>query len=134
MKDPYFRMTRDIAPRLGFHKPSLILSKFFPALQGNSTKMSASSDTSAIFLTDSPKQIKDKVCFSPLLAFLIDLIGGMTDWLIGWCQINKHAFSGGQVTAEEQREKGANLEVDVPYQYLTFLLDDDEELADIGEV
>jgi tryptophanyl-tRNA synthetase len=33
VQDPYFRMTRDIAPRLGYRKPSLIHSKFFPALQ-----------------------------------------------------------------------------------------------------
>ena len=32
-QDPYFRMTRDCAPRLGFHKPALIESRFFPALQ-----------------------------------------------------------------------------------------------------
>ena len=32
-QDPYFRMTRDVAPRLKFHKPSLIMSRFFPALQ-----------------------------------------------------------------------------------------------------
>ena len=28
---------------------------------------------------------------------------------------------------------GADLEVDVPYQYLTFFLDDDEKLQDIKE-
>lgn len=33
MQDPYFRMTRDVAPRLGYYKPALIESKFFPALQ-----------------------------------------------------------------------------------------------------
>ena len=32
-QDPYFRMTRDVAGRLGHHKPALIMSKFFPALQ-----------------------------------------------------------------------------------------------------
>lgn len=32
-QDPYFRMTRDVAPRIGYHKPSLIESSFFPALQ-----------------------------------------------------------------------------------------------------
>lgn len=32
-QDPYFRMTRDVAPRLGYHKPALIESRFFPALQ-----------------------------------------------------------------------------------------------------
>ncbi|MED6107016.1 hypothetical protein PIB30_010156 [Stylosanthes scabra] len=32
-QDPYFRMTRDVAPKLGYHKPALIESLFFPALQ-----------------------------------------------------------------------------------------------------
>lgn len=31
MQDPYFRMTRDVAPKIGFQKPSLIESRFFPA-------------------------------------------------------------------------------------------------------
>lgn len=43
-------------------------------------------------------------------------------------QINKHAFSGGQDTLEKHRELGANLEVDVAYQYLSFFLEDDAEL------
>lgn len=60
-QDPYFRMTRDVAPRMGMPKPSLIFSVFFPALQGSTTKMSASDQNSAIFLTDTPKQIKNKV-------------------------------------------------------------------------
>eukprot|EP00743_Colponemidia_sp_Colp-15_P001716 GILK01001874.1.p1 GENE.GILK01001874.1~~GILK01001874.1.p1 ORF type:complete len:610 (-),score=93.20 GILK01001874.1:120-1883(-) len=105
-QDPYFRMTRDVAPRLGFFKPALMHSKFFPALQGQQTKMSGSSESSAIFVTDSPAQIKDK--------------------------INRYAFSGGQNTEELQRERGATLEVDVPYQYLKFFLESDEELAQIG--
>jgi len=46
-------------------------------------------------------------------------------------KINKHAFSGGRGTEAEQREKGGNAEVDVSYQYLTFFLEDDEELAKI---
>jgi tryptophanyl-tRNA synthetase len=54
-------MTRDVAPRLGFPKPALIHSVFFPALQGAKSKMSASDANSSIFLTDTPKQIKDKV-------------------------------------------------------------------------
>jgi tryptophanyl-tRNA synthetase len=32
-QDPYFRMTRDVAPKLRHHKPALIESRFFPALQ-----------------------------------------------------------------------------------------------------
>ena len=112
-QDPYFRMTRDIAPRLGYKKPALIHSRFFPALQGHKTKMSSSvpvggvgAAPSAIMVTDTYKMIKDK--------------------------INRHAFSGGQDTAEKQRALGADLEVDVSYEYLRFFLEDDEELARIG--
>jgi tryptophanyl-tRNA synthetase len=105
-QDPYFRMTRDVAPRLGFKKPALIHSKFFPALQGSKTKMSASSASSTIMVTDTPKEVASKV--------------------------KKYAYSGGQDTLEKQRELGANLEVDVAYQYLRFFLEDDEELERIG--
>jgi len=106
-QDPYFRMTRDVAPRLGFLKPALIHSKFFPALQGPQTKMSASVTTSAIFLTDKPQEIKEK--------------------------ITKHAFSGGAITKEEQQKNGANCDIDVSYQYLTFFLDDDAKLEEIRQ-
>lgn len=61
VQDPYFRMTRDVAPRIGYLKPALLHSTFFPALQGAQTKMSASDANSSIFLTDTPKQIKNKV-------------------------------------------------------------------------
>ncbi len=104
-QDPYFRMTRDVAPRLGYLKPALVHSKFFPALQGSATKMSSSNENSAIFLTDSAKQIKTK--------------------------INKFAFSGGQETLELHRKLGGDPDKDVPYQYLTYFLDDDEKLKQI---
>ncbi|KAI3485088.1 hypothetical protein L1887_51762 [Cichorium endivia] len=77
-----------------------------PALQGSQTKMSASAENSSIFMHDTPNQIKNK--------------------------INKHAFSGGQETAEEQRRLGGNPDVDVAYQYLTFFLDDDAEIERIA--
>ncbi|KAL6765634.1 hypothetical protein V8C86DRAFT_2455941 [Haematococcus lacustris] len=105
-QDPYFRMTRDVAPRLGQLKPALIESRFFPALQGESGKMSASDTTSAIFVNDTSADIKNKV--------------------------NKYAFSGGRQTIQEHREKGADLEVDVSWKYLNFFLEDDERLAHIG--
>lgn len=104
-QDPYFRMTRDVAPRLGFHKPALIHSVFFPALQGAKSKMSASDANSSISLTDTPKQIKDK--------------------------INKFAFSGGGQTVEEHRAKGGNCDIDVSYQYLKFFLEDDAKLEEL---
>lgn len=69
-QDPYFRMMRDVAPRLGMPKPCLILSTFFPALQGAKSKMSASDANSAVFLTDTPKQIKNKViCYTKIVIF-----------------------------------------------------------------
>ena len=105
-QDPYFRMTRDVAPRLGWAKPALIHSKFFPALGGSKSKMSSSTTSGAIMVTDTPKEIKTKV--------------------------NRHAFSGGQALEVDQRRLGANIEVDVAYQYLKFFLEDDEELARVS--
>lgn len=105
-QDPYFRMTRDAAPRLGHLKPALIESRFFPALQGESGKMSASDQNSAIFVSDGPKEIKAKV--------------------------NKYAFSGGGDTVEAHRQNGANLEVDVPWKWLNFFMEDDARLEEIG--
>uniref|UniRef100_A0A8D0GL72 Tryptophan--tRNA ligase, cytoplasmic n=1 Tax=Sphenodon punctatus TaxID=8508 RepID=A0A8D0GL72_SPHPU len=106
-QDPYFRMTRDVAPRIGYPKPALLHSIFFPALQGAQTKMSASDPNSSIFLTDTPKQIKTK--------------------------INKHAFSGGKDTVEEHRKYGGNCDVDVSYMYLTFFLEDDDKLEQMKQ-
>lgn len=100
-------MTRDVAPRLGYKKPALIHSKFFPALQGAGTKMSASNPNSAIFVDDTPKMIKNKV--------------------------NKHAYSGGGATLEEHREKGGDCDRDVPFQYLSVFMEDDKKLAEIKE-
>lgn len=57
-QDPYFRMTRDVAARLHIAKPSLIHARFLDALQGPGSKMSASVDSSAIFMKDTPKQIQ----------------------------------------------------------------------------
>lgn len=106
-QDPYFRMTRDVAPRLGFQKPALLHSTFFPALQGASTKMSASDENSSIFLTDTANQIKKK--------------------------INKYAFSGGRDTVEEHREKGGDCEVDVSFMYLQFFMEDDDKLESLRQ-
>ncbi|EPS36224.1 hypothetical protein H072_10287 [Dactylellina haptotyla CBS 200.50] len=106
-QDPYFRLSRDTAPRLKFQKPALIHSMFFPALGGPGSKMSASDPNSSIYMTDTPKEIQRK--------------------------INKYAFSGGQTTVEEQRKYGGNPDVDVSYHYLSFFMEDDEELEKIGQ-
>ena len=69
--------------------------------------MSSSDPNSNITLTDTQKQIKTKV--------------------------NKYAFSGGQATLEEHREKGGNCDVDISYQWLRFFLEDDDELEQIRQ-
>jgi tryptophanyl-tRNA synthetase len=60
-QDPYFRMTRDVAARLKLPKPALVHAAFLPALQGAQHKMSASDPNASVFLSDTPKQIKNKV-------------------------------------------------------------------------
>lgn len=112
-QDPYFRMTRDVAHKLVPRKhplggkPALIHAKFFPPLQGAKGKMSSSDPNSAIFLTDTDTDIERK--------------------------IKVHAFSGGRETKELQMKYGANLDVDVSYQWLHFFLEDDDELERIGQ-
>ncbi|KAJ1615479.1 tryptophanyl-tRNA synthetase [Cryptosporidium canis] len=106
-QDPYFRMVRDVAPRLGYLKPSSIHSIFLPSLQGSQTKMSASVQNSSIFVNDTEEAIRNKIM--------------------------KYAFSGGQSTEEEHRKLGANLDVDVSWQYLRFLMEDDQKLEEIGK-
>lgn len=114
-KDPYFRMTRDVAPRMNCLKPALIHSTFFPALQGAQTKMSASDPTSSIFVTDSDKQIKDKVMelhyfplnilrtFSCLWRnwFLPILLTGAYSFLSSFFKIYFSGLKGGQKKDEK---------------------------------
>lgn len=106
-QDPYFRMTRDVAAKLKYEKTATFYSTFFPALQGLKGKMSSSDPNSSILMTDKPADIKRK--------------------------ISKYAFSGGGSTVEEHKKNGANLDIDVPYQYLRFFLEDDDKLAEIRE-
>ena len=54
-------MTRDVAVRLKEFKPALIHSKFIPSLTGLGTKMSASSQNTCIYVTDTANMIKNKV-------------------------------------------------------------------------
>ena len=45
--------------------------------------------------------------------------------------MNKYAFSGGQLTVEDHRRLGGDLNTDISWKWLNFFLDDDEELAKI---
>ncbi|MEK6914529.1 MAG: tryptophan--tRNA ligase [Nanoarchaeota archaeon] len=103
-QDPHIRLTRDISKRIKSIKFSQISStyhKMIPGLKGTKSKMSSSDPNSFIALTDDPKTIKNK--------------------------INKYAFSGGQKTLEEHRKKGGNPDIDVSFQYLKMLLEEDDK-------
>lgn len=110
-QDPYFRMARDFANKYknkGFIKPAAIHSKFLPSLNGHSKMSSTGENTEkyTIFMSDTQDQIKNK--------------------------IKKYAFSGGCDTLKKHRRYGGNLKIDIPYQYLTYFLDDDDELRRIA--
>ncbi len=104
-QDPYFRVSRDILPKLGYYKPSSIISKFLPALQGNSGKMSSSVEDSAIFLDDSEQTVKKKLM--------------------------KYAFSGGRDTLEEQRKYGANPDIDFSFNVFSFIEKDERKVQQV---
>jgi len=105
-QDPHFRITRDILPKLGYYKPASIQCSFLPSMGGADGKMSSSEETKGILSTDTPGEVKNK--------------------------INKYAFSGGRDTVEEHRKLGGNPDVDVSFQYLKYLFEeDDNKLAEI---
>jgi len=108
-QDAHFRIARDVLPKLGFYKPAAIHCIFLQGLGGimEQGKMSSSEEQTAIFTTDKPEVVREKIV--------------------------KYAFSGGQPTVEEHRKKGGNPDIDVPYQWLTFFEEDDKKLNQIRE-
>jgi len=97
-QDPYWRMTRDIAEKLGYYKPAQIHAKFLPGL-AEGGKMSSSQPDSAIFTTDPPKKAGKKVM---------------------------KAFTGGRDTVEEQRELGGRPEICNVYAYYYFMFEEND--------
>jgi len=106
-QDPHIRIARDMASRIKEHKFIPIASTyhiFMPGLSGG--KMSSSEANSFIAMTDSPKEVEQK--------------------------IKKYAFSGGKDTIEEHRKKGGNPDIDVSFQYLKMFFEpDDKKLGQI---
>jgi tryptophanyl-tRNA synthetase len=98
-QDPHFRVTRDIAPKLGFYKPAAIHCSFLPSLAG-SDKMSASRPETTIYTTDDPKVARKKVL---------------------------SAFTGGRVSIEEQKKMGGVPNVCSVFQYYYYLFEEDSE-------
>jgi len=105
-QDPYWRIARDVAPKLGYPKTAAIHNVFLPPLTGPQGKMSTSEGAHAtIFTTDTPEMVRKKV--------------------------NKYAFSGGKESVEEHRKKGGNPDIDSAYQWLRFFEEDDKKLGNI---
>lgn len=102
-QDPYWRMTRDVAPKLGFYKPAQIHCRFVPGL-GRGGKMSASMPETAIFTIDPPDLARKKVM---------------------------SAFTGGRATVEEQKRLGANPDICSVYAYDYFLFMDNKEIEEL---
>ena len=99
-QDPYWRMTRDVAEKMGFYKPAQIHSKFLPSLDSRGGKMSSSKPETAIFTTDEPEVIEKKV---------------------------SSAFTGGQATVALQRLYGGNALGCPVFWYLRYFFDDEKE-------
>ncbi len=104
-QDPFMRLTRDVASKLGFIKPGAIHKMLAPGLKG--PKMSSSTGE-AIWLSDDEETVRRKVM--------------------------KYAFSGGQPSVEKHRKLGGNPDVDVSFLYLKYFFEeDDRKLKEIEE-
>jgi len=102
-QDPYWRVTRDVAPKLGYYKPAQVHCRFVPGL-GRGGKMSASMPETAIFTIDPPELAQKKVL---------------------------SAFTGGRATVEEQKRLGANPDICSVFAYEYFLFMDDSEIEEL---
>ena len=98
-QDPYWRVTRDIAEKLGYPKPAQIHSKFIPGLSSGG-KMSSSKPDTALFTVDDPEILETKI---------------------------KNTFTGGQPTVALQRKLGGKANICPVYWYLNYLFDTEKE-------
>jgi len=97
-QDPYWRIARDIAPSLGYPKPSQIHNKLLPGL-GPEGKMSSSKPETAIYTTDPPEVGAQKII---------------------------RAYTGGQPTVELQRKLGGNPDRCSVYKMYEMLFEEDD--------
>ena len=100
-QDPYWRVSRDAAPKLGWYKPAQIHSKFLPGLGGG--KMSASDPASCVYTTDAPEVAEKKVM---------------------------SALTGGRDTIAEQRQLGGKPDKCVVYDWHFYLFEHDDRAVE----
>ncbi len=104
-QDPHLRMTRGLAEKEGFIKPSSTYHRFMTGLEGG--KMSSSRPNSFISLNDS-----------------VDVAMKKAD----------RVLTGGRVTLEEQKKLGGEPDKCVVFELETFhFMPDDKELADLKQ-
>jgi tryptophanyl-tRNA synthetase len=103
-QDPYWRVTRDVAPKLGYFKPAQIHCKFLPGLSKGG-KMSASLPETCIFTTDPSEVAEEKI----------------------W-----NAFTGGRPTVKEQKLYGGDPSICPIYYYDYYMFEEDDD--EINEI
>lgn len=97
-QDPHLRLTRDIAEKHKLILPSSTYNKFMRSLSG-SAKMSKSEPQNMMTLSDEPKEAAKKLM---------------------------RAFTGGRNSIEEQKKLGGEPAKCVVYDFLLYLLEDDD--------
>ncbi|MCD6510811.1 MAG: tryptophan--tRNA ligase [Thermoprotei archaeon] len=101
-QDPYMRLTRDVAERVGLFKPAAIYSIYVRGLTGE--PMSASRPETCIFTKDEPEVIRKKI------------------WM---------ALTGGRASVKEQRELGGEPEKCVVFEWLsTYVFQDEKKIEE----
>lgn len=106
-QDPFFRLARHVAKKLDSPKPAVIHSRFLPGLTGPGKMSATDTNNTTIFLDMNPNDVSKT--------------------------IKKHAFSGGRDTKENQIKYGADIKIDVCYQYLCYFMESDDKLKEIAE-
>ena len=97
-QDPYMRLSRDVAERAGFIKPSSTYHKFMHGLRGG--KMSGSKPETCVFMDDDEDAIREKI---------------------------GRAKTGGAGSVAEHRKNGGNPDICNVYEYYNFHVATDDE-------
>ena len=90
-QDPFFRLARDLAKRLGLPSPIIIYTKNVPGLDGSEKMSTSVMASNPIYISDSEKTIKNKI---------------------------NSIKKVGTGTLDELFESGANLQLDVPFRMI----------------